>query len=170
VRLVQIDTPEVHFGTECYGEQVSAVAKRLLPPGTLVRLTLEPATDRIDRGDLSVPTDLPIGSELIGYRMEDVLGRGGMGIVYLAEDLRLKRRVALKLLSPQLAKDEQFRERLLAESRIAASLDHPNIIPIYEAGEVQGQIFISMRYVEGSDLKAPRIRTGDDATVRRARR
>ena len=95
---------------------------------------------------MSVPTDLPIGSELLGYRIEDVLGRGGMGIVYLAEDLRLKRRVALKLLSPQLAEDEQFRERLLAESELAASLDHPNIVPIYAAGEADGRIFISMRY------------------------
>ena len=103
---------------------------------------------------MSVPTDLPIGSELLGYRIEDVLGRGGMGIVYLAEDQRLKRRVALKLLSPELAEDERFRERLLAESELAASLDHPNIVPIYEAGEVEGRIFISMRYVEGDDLKA----------------
>jgi YVTN family beta-propeller protein len=77
-----------------------------------------------------------------------------MGIVYLAEDLRLKRKVALKLLSPQLAEDVRFRERLLAESELAASLDHPNIVPIYQAGEVEGRIFISMRYVEGSDLKA----------------
>ena len=97
--------------------------------------------------------DLSIGAELLGYRIAAVLGRGGMGIVYLAEDLRLKRRVALKLLSPRLADDERFRERLLAESELAASLDHPNIIPIYEAGEVDGRIFISMRYVEGSDLK-----------------
>jgi YVTN family beta-propeller protein len=76
-----------------------------------------------------------------------------MGIVYLAEDLRLKRKVALKLLSPELADDEQFRERLLAESELAASLDHPNIVPIYAAGDAAGQIFISMRYVEGKDLK-----------------
>jgi YVTN family beta-propeller protein len=103
---------------------------------------------------MSAPTDLPIGSELLGYRIADVVGRGGMGIVYLAEDLRLKRRVALKFLSPQLAEDEGFRERLLAESELAASLDHPNIVPIYEAGEVDGRIFISMRYVEGNDLKA----------------
>ena len=100
-----------------------------------------------------VPSDLPIGSELVGYRIEAVLGRGGMGIVYLAEDLRLKRKVALKLLSPELAEDEQFREQLLAESELAASLDHPNIVPIYAAGDAAGRIFISMRYVEGADLK-----------------
>jgi ABC-type branched-subunit amino acid transport system substrate-binding protein/tRNA A-37 threonylcarbamoyl transferase component Bud32 len=102
---------------------------------------------------MSVGAELPVGSELLGYRIEAVLGRGGMGIVYLAEDLRLKRKVALKLLSPALAEDERFRERLLAESELAASLDHPNIVPIYQAGEAEGRIFISMRYVEGEDLK-----------------
>jgi ABC-type branched-subunit amino acid transport system substrate-binding protein/tRNA A-37 threonylcarbamoyl transferase component Bud32 len=102
---------------------------------------------------MSVGAELPVGSELLGYRVEVVLGRGGMGIVYLAEDLRLKRKVALKLLSPELAEDERFRERLLAESELAASLDHPNIVPIYQAGEADGRIFISMRYVEGEDLK-----------------
>ena len=76
-----------------------------------------------------------------------------MGVVYLAEDRRLKRRVALKLLSPRLAEDERFRARLLAESELAASLDHPNIVPIYEAGEADGRIFISMRFVEGEDMK-----------------
>ncbi|MDP9226127.1 MAG: protein kinase [Actinomycetota bacterium] len=98
--------------------------------------------------------DLPIGSELLGYQIVEVLGRGGMSVVYLAEDLRLKRRVALKLLSSQLMDDEALRERLLTESELAASLDHPNIVPIYEAGEADGRIFISMRYVEGRDLKA----------------
>jgi ABC-type branched-subunit amino acid transport system substrate-binding protein len=102
---------------------------------------------------MSVGAELPVGSELLGYRIQVVLGRGGMGIVYLAEDLRLKRKVALKLLSPALAEDERFRERLLAESELAASLDHPNIVPIYQAGEADGRIFISMRYVEGDDLK-----------------
>src|SRR5262245_42928510 len=106
------------------------------------------------RHGMSIGAELPVGSELLGYRIQEVLGRGGMGIVYLAEDLRLKRKVALKLLSPELAEDERFRERLLAESELAASLDHPSIVPIYEAGEVDGQIFISMRYVDGSDLKA----------------
>src|SRR5262245_27798175 len=105
------------------------------------------------RRGMLVGAELPVGRELLGYRIEVVLGRGGMGIVYLAEDLRLKRKVALKLLSPELAEDERFRERLLAESELAASLDHPNIVPIYQAGEVDGQIFVSMRYVEGEDLK-----------------
>jgi YVTN family beta-propeller protein len=96
---------------------------------------------------------MSVGSELLGYRVERVLGRGGMSVVYLAEDLRLKRKVALKLLAPQLAEDEAFRERFLVESELAASLDHPNIVPIYAAGEADGRLFIAMRYVEGSDLK-----------------
>jgi YVTN family beta-propeller protein len=98
--------------------------------------------------------ELPIGSELLGYRIEGVLGRGGMGIVYLAQDLRLKRPVALKLLSPELAADERFRLRLRAESELAASLDHPNIVPIYEVLEADFGVGISMRFVEGKDLKA----------------
>ncbi len=100
-----------------------------------------------------------VGSELSGYRIERLLGRGGMGVVYLAEDLRLKRKVALKLLSPVLAQDDDFRARFLHESELAASLDHPNIVPIYEAGEMEGRLFIAMRYVEGSDLKK-RLRRG----------
>ena len=93
------------------------------------------------------------GTEIAGYRIESLIGRGGMAVVYRAEDLRLGRKVALKLLTPQLADSEQFRQRFIRESRLAASLDHPNIVPIYEAGEADGQLFIAMRYVVGSDLK-----------------
>ncbi len=102
---------------------------------------------------MSVSADPRIGSELLGYRIEALLGRGGMSVVYRAEDLRLKRKVALKLLAPELAEDERFRERFLRESELAASLDHPSIVPIYGAGEVDGQLYIAMRYVAGSDLK-----------------
>ncbi len=94
-------------------------------------------------------SDLPVGSELLGYRVEGLLGRGGMSVVYLAEDLRLRRRVALKLLAPRLAEDEAFRERFLVESELAASLDHPNVVPIYAAGETDEGLFIAMRFVEG---------------------
>jgi serine/threonine-protein kinase len=94
-----------------------------------------------------------IGSEFAGYRLEALLGHGGMSIVYRAEHVVLGRTVALKLLSPQLSEDEAFRERFSRESRLAASLDHPNIIPIYEASESEGVFFIAMRYVEGSDLR-----------------
>jgi serine/threonine-protein kinase len=92
------------------------------------------------------------GALLGAYRIESLIGRGGMGAVYLATDTRLDRRVALKVLSPELSDDENFRERFIAESRTAASLDHPNIVPVYEAGETDGRLFIAMRYVEGHDL------------------
>jgi YVTN family beta-propeller protein len=103
-------------------------------------------------GSLST-SDPRIGSELAGYRLEALIGRGGMGVVYRAHDLALDRNVALKILSPELAEDERFRERFLTESRLAASIDHPNIIPVYDAGEVAGELYLAMRYVGGSDLK-----------------
>ena len=74
-----------------------------------------------------------VGSELGGYRIESRLGRGGMSVVYLAQHLGLKRRVALKILAPEMAEDERFRDRFMRESEMAASLDHPTIVPIYEA-------------------------------------
>src|SRR5688572_11075989 len=94
------------------------------------------------------------GSVIAGYRIDSLIGRGGMAVVYRAEDMRLSRKVALKLLTPQFADNEQFRQRFIRESRLAASLDHPNIVPIYEAGEADGQLYIAMRYVVGHDLKA----------------
>jgi streptogramin lyase/predicted Ser/Thr protein kinase len=102
---------------------------------------------------LTFSADPRIGEELLGYRIERALGRGGMSVVYLAEDLRLERRVALKFLAPRLAEDPAFRARFLYESQVAASLDHPNVVPIYAAGEDGDELYIAMRYVEGSDLK-----------------
>src|SRR5919201_4389074 len=96
--------------------------------------------------------DIPIGTEFAGYRITNVIGRGGMSIVYSAEHVTLGRTVALKLLSPNLANDQSFRERFVRESQLAATLDHPNIIPIYDAGEAEGFLYIAMRYVEGRDL------------------
>jgi serine/threonine protein kinase len=96
--------------------------------------------------------DPRVGTELAGYRIERVLGRGGMSIVYLAEHLRLHRKAALKVLSPELSGDEAFRTRFIRESEAAASLDHPNIIPIFEAGEVGTVLYIAMRYVRTTDL------------------
>src|SRR5688572_28405264 len=90
-----------------------------------------------------------------------------MSVVYLAHDLRLKRNVALKLLAPELAQDEGFRVRFLRESQLAASLDHPNVVPVYEAGEVDGLLYIAMRYVVGTDLKAL-LRTEGALTPERA--
>jgi serine/threonine-protein kinase len=97
--------------------------------------------------------DLASGTEFAGYRIERTLGRGGMGVVYLAEHERLKRKVALKVLAPELADDERFRERFIRESELAASLDQPNVLPVYDAGEQEGHLFIAMRYVEGADLR-----------------
>jgi serine/threonine protein kinase len=88
------------------------------------------------------------------YRIESELGRGGMSVVYLAEDPSLARRVAIKVLAPELAADTAFRSRFIRESQLAAGLDHPNIVPVYEAGEVDGDLFIAMRYVQGTDLQA----------------
>ena len=105
-------------------------------------------------------TDYQSGFEVAGYRIESVIGRGGMAVVYRAEDTRLGRKVALKVLTPVLAHNEQFQQRFIRESRLAASLDHPNIVPIYEAGEADGQLFIAMRYVAGSDLKGLLSQTG----------
>src|SRR5688572_20752499 len=75
-----------------------------------------------------------------------------MGAVYRASEEGRGRKVALKVIAPELAQDERFRERFLRESRIAASLDHPHVIPIYGAGEDDGVLYLAMRYVEGSDL------------------
>ncbi|HEY6636462.1 MAG TPA: protein kinase [Solirubrobacterales bacterium] len=106
------------------------------------------------------PLDRSVGADLAGYRLEQLLGRGGMGDVFLVRDPRLGRPVALKVLAASVAEDERFRERLLRESRLAASLDHPNVIPIYEAGEKDGRLFIAMRYAPGGDLKALLRREG----------
>lgn len=86
------------------------------------------------------------------YAIDSLLGRGGMGTVYLATDERLGRRVALKVLAPELAGDDDFRARFLRESKLAASLDHPNVIPIYDAAEIDGVLYLAMRYVDGPSL------------------
>ncbi len=89
-----------------------------------------------------------------GCRIERVIGRGGMGIVYLAKDPRLDRPVALKVLTADRSGDPSARERFVAESRLAASIDHPSIVPIYGAGEERGQLWISMRFIDGLDLRS----------------
>src|SRR3954469_3811614 len=94
------------------------------------------------------------GSTVAGYRIESVAGQGGMGGVYRATQLGLGRPVALKLIATELAHDVSFRQRFQRESQIAASIDHPNVIPVYEAGESEGSLFLAMRYVDGTDLGA----------------
>ena len=104
--------------------------------------------------------DLGPGSVFGPYRLESLLGRGGMSVVYLAEDTRLARHVAIKVLAPELAADEAFRSRFVRESQLAAGLDHPNIVPVFEAGETDGQLYIAMRYVRGTDLRTLIVREG----------
>ena len=96
--------------------------------------------------------NLEPGSELGAYRIESLLGRGGMGLVYEASHSLLGRKAALKTLAAELAEDGDFRERFIRESQLVAGIDHPNIIPIYDAGESGGIAYIAMRYVQGSDL------------------
>jgi serine/threonine protein kinase len=95
-----------------------------------------------------------VGDEFGPYKIESVLGRGGMGTVYLATHTRLERRVALKVITPDLADDPDFRARFLRESQLAASLDHPHVIPIYDADEIDGVLYLAMRYVDGPSLQA----------------
>jgi YVTN family beta-propeller protein len=101
-----------------------------------------------------------VGEEVAGYRIERLVGRGGMGDVYRAHDDRLDRPVALKLLAERYAEDDGFRERIMRESRLAAGLDHPNVVPVYEAGQAAGRVYIAMRYVDGTDLRALLRREG----------
>jgi WD40 repeat protein len=95
---------------------------------------------------------LALGSRLAGYRVDQQIGAGGMAVVYRATDERLGRIVALKVLVPALAADQEFQQRFIRESRAAASVDDPHILPVYEAGEAGGVLFIAMRYVGGGDL------------------
>ena len=104
-------------------------------------------------GDYRGPDSFSVGSEVAGYRLEEQIGRGGMAVVFRARDVQLGRNVALKLLAPVLALDDAFRQRFIRESRAAAAVDHPHIIPIFAAGESDGVLFIAMRYVQGGDVR-----------------
>ena len=105
------------------------------------------------RHNQSPMPDLLPGAEIAGCRIEAVAGRGGMGIVYRATQLSLARPVAVKLIAPERAGDPGFRERFERESRVAAAIDHPNVIPVYAAGEEGGHLYLVMRYVKGTDLQ-----------------
>ena len=110
-----------------------------------------------------------LGREIAGYQIEEIIGRGGMGVVYRAEHLRLGRKVALKVVAPQIAREEKFRERFLRESRTAGTLDHPNVVPMYDAGEAEGVLYIAMRFVDGVDLATLIARDGPLEPARTAR-
>ena len=109
---------------------------------------------------MATEPQLSTGDEVAGYTLESLLGRGGMGEVFRAVDAHLARAVALKVLAPGLVDDEASRERILRESQLAASIDHPNVIPVYAAGEADGHVYIAMRLVEGSDLRSVLRRDG----------
>ena len=96
---------------------------------------------------------LSVGYQFGGYVIKSLVGRGGMGVVYAAEHTTLQRRVALKVIAPEVAEDEAFRVRFLREARLAASLRHPNIIDIYDAGQVDRELYIAMRFVEGASRR-----------------
>jgi serine/threonine protein kinase len=93
-----------------------------------------------------------IGEELAGYKIEALAGRGGMGVVYRAEHLHLSRVVALKVLTADLAGNRSFRQRFVREAQTAARLDHPNIVPVFDAGEAEGLLYIAMKYIDGVDI------------------
>ena len=95
----------------------------------------------------------PAGARVAGYRLDEQIGRGGMAVVYRAYDLQLDRQVALKILDPALAEDSEFQQRFIRESKAAAAVDHPHIIPVFAAGEADGVLFIAMRYVAGADVR-----------------
>jgi serine/threonine-protein kinase len=98
------------------------------------------------------PPDPRLGSVVAGYRIDSRIGRGGMGVVYRAEHQTLRRQAALKIIAPELAENPDFRERFLREARIAAGLTHPNIVTVYDAGDIDGMLYIAMQFVPGQDL------------------
>jgi predicted Ser/Thr protein kinase len=113
--------------------------------------------------------ELAPGSRFGRYRIDGIAGQGGMGVVYRATELGLDRSVALKVITPAFAHDEEFRERFKRESKLAASIEHPNVIPVYEAGEHGGVLFLAMRYVDGTDLGSLLRREGRLEPIRAAR-
>src|SRR5712691_9386177 len=137
----RIEGPQVLTGSEQVrvGDTDMSVAVQQPPPDTAERTGQQPKDPRV-------------GMTIGRYRIDDLIAVGGMGAVYLAEHLRLGKKVALKVLGARFAHDQRFRDRFVAESRMAAGLDDPHIIPIYDADEVDGELFSAMKYVHGSDL------------------
>ena len=101
-----------------------------------------------------MPSELRTGDIAAGFRIMSLVGQGAVGSVYLAEDVRNGNRVALKVLGDELAGDERFRQRFLRESQLAASLDHPHVVPTLTAGEAEdGRLYLAMEYIDGFDLR-----------------
>jgi CheY-like chemotaxis protein len=121
--------------------------RNYLDPGLGARALATPPARR-------APGTLEVGSTFAGHRVEGIAGRGGMGIVYRATDLALGRPVALKLMTPSLASDPVFRARFESECRLAAAIDHPHAVEVFHAGEEDGLLYVTMRFVDGTDLRA----------------
>src|SRR3954465_13799013 len=113
----------------------------------------DPTMVGVIRPRLSASALIPHGAEIAGYRIGPQLGRGGMGVVYKAHHIRLDRAAAVKVLTPALAHNQEFRERFISESQMAATLHHPNVITVYDAGDDQGLLYLAMQFVAGTDLR-----------------
>src|ERR1022692_1773916 len=120
----------------------------------------------VSEGFPSAPGGFAVGSRIAGYLLEEQIGQGGMAVVFRAHDERLDRRGGLEILAPAPAADEAFRQRFIRESRAAAAVDDPHIIPVFEAGEASGVLFIAMRYVRGGDVRSLIVRDGALAPAR----
>src|SRR6476619_5145194 len=101
---------------------------------------------------MAEPEDPRLGTEIAGYRIEERIGRGGMGVVYRAQHMNLQRRAAIKIIAPECADTKGFRSRFIREARIAAALQHPNIVTVYDAGQAGETLYIAMQFLRGSDL------------------
>lgn len=99
-------------------------------------------------------SELSVGAVFAGCRIDGVLARGGMGVIYRATDLALGRTVAIKLIAADRAADPEFRQRFAREVRLTAAIDHPNVVPVYAGGEADGELYLVMRFVDGTDLRA----------------
>ncbi len=121
---------------------------------------------RLPGNVVGVPGGFSAGSQIAGYRLTEQVGAGGMAVVFKAVDQRLGRQVALKVLAPELVADTEFRERFIRESRAAATVDDPHLVPVYEAGEAGGTLFIAMRFVAGGDVQSLVRRNGPQSPAR----
>lgn len=125
----------------------------MVGPGSSDEVARRPTAPGVTPDGTPFATRLPdIGEELAGYRIEAVAGRGGMGVVFRAQHMHLTRQVALKVLTADLAGNRSFRQRFVREAQTAARLDHPNIVPVFDAGEAEGLLYIAMKYIDGVDL------------------
>jgi serine/threonine protein kinase len=129
------------------------MARFIRRPGRGLHGSEPTATGVVVRPPIGEAGMVPHGAEIAGYRIGPQLGRGGMGVVYKAHHVRLDRPAALKVLSPELAAGDEFRERFMRESQVAAALQHPNVVAVYDAGEEDDLLYLAMQYVAGVDLR-----------------